>query len=107
MGQAIEELARFATATTWESIPEPVRKHAQLVLLDTLGVIVAGSLQPEVAGIRSRLIATGGRGAKNSVKPSHAAPADGRVRAAAFFVRSQAVRLKGPNGNARWQSEMR
>jgi len=63
MGQAIEELAHFATATTWESIPEPVRKHAQLVLLDTLGVIVAGSLQPEVAGIRSRLIATGGRGA--------------------------------------------
>src|SRR5262245_9846110 len=63
VGQAIEELARFVATTTWESIPEPVRRHAQLVLLDTLGVIVAGSLQPEVAGIRSRLIATGGRGA--------------------------------------------
>ena len=63
MGQAIEELARFAATTTWESVPEPVRRHARLVLLDTLGVIVAGSLQPEVAGIRSRLIATGGKGA--------------------------------------------
>src|SRR5215472_11849877 len=63
MGRAIEELAHFAASTTWESIPEPVRRHARLVLLDTLGVIVAGSLQPEVAGIRSRLIATGGRGA--------------------------------------------
>src|SRR5262245_45619028 len=63
VGQAIEELARFVATTTWESIPEPVRRHARLVLLDTLGVIVAGSLQPEVAGIRSRLIATGGRGA--------------------------------------------
>jgi len=63
MGGAIEELAHFAASTAWESIPEPVRRHARLVLLDTLGVIVAGSLQPEVAGIRSRLIATAGRGA--------------------------------------------
>jgi len=63
MGRAIEELAHFAASTTWESIPEPVRRHARLVLLDTLGVIVAGSLPPEVAGIRSRLIATAGRGA--------------------------------------------
>src|SRR5262249_60120340 len=63
MGQAIGELAHFAATATWESMPEPVRRHARLVLLDTLGVIVAGSLQPEVAGVRSRLIATGGRGA--------------------------------------------
>jgi len=33
------------------------------VLLDTLGVILAGSLQPEVAGARARLTETGGRGA--------------------------------------------
>jgi 2-methylcitrate dehydratase PrpD len=63
MGRAIEELAHFVAATTWESIPDSVRTHARLVLLDTLGVIIAGSLQPEVAGIRTRLIATGGQGA--------------------------------------------
>jgi 2-methylcitrate dehydratase PrpD len=63
MGRAIEELAHLVATTTWESIPDAVRRHARLVFLDTLGVIVAGSLQPEVAGIRSRLIATGGRGA--------------------------------------------
>jgi 2-methylcitrate dehydratase PrpD len=63
MGRAIEELAHFAAGTTWETIPEPVRKHAKLVLLDTLGVILAGSLQAEVAETRARLIATGGRGA--------------------------------------------
>ncbi|MGH6690269.1 MAG: MmgE/PrpD family protein [Gammaproteobacteria bacterium] len=63
MGQAIEELARFAARTPWEAIPENVRKHAKLVLLDTLGVILAGSVQPEVAGARSRLTATGGHGA--------------------------------------------
>src|SRR5262245_64301243 len=63
MGRAIEEVAHFVATTEWETIPESVRRHAKLVLLDTLGVIVAGSLQPEVAQIRSRLIATGGRGA--------------------------------------------
>jgi 2-methylcitrate dehydratase PrpD len=63
MGQAIENLAHFAAGTPWETIPEAVRAHAKLVLLDTLGVIMAGSLQPEVAGARARLTATGGRGA--------------------------------------------
>src|SRR5207245_3100440 len=63
MGKAIEELAHFAAATPWEAIPATVRGHAKLVLLDTLGVILAGSVQPEVAGARARLTASGGRGA--------------------------------------------
>ena len=63
MGQAIEELARFVADTPWETIPKAVREHAKLVLLDTLGVMMAGSVQPEVAGVRARLTATGGRGA--------------------------------------------
>ena len=63
MGKAIEELAHFAAATPWETIPSGVRAHAKLVLLDTLGVILAGSVQAEVAGVRARLTATGGRGA--------------------------------------------
>jgi 2-methylcitrate dehydratase PrpD len=63
MGQAIEELAHFVAETSWEAIPEAVREHAKLVLLDTLGVILAGSVQPEVSAARSRLTATGGRGA--------------------------------------------
>src|SRR5262244_2239461 len=63
MGKAIEELAHFAAGTLWEQIPGAVRQHAKLVLLDTLGVILAGSVQPEVAGARARLVASGGRGA--------------------------------------------
>src|SRR5687767_12143226 len=63
MGQAIEALAHFVAGTTWESIPKAVREHAKLVVLDTLGVILAGAVQPEVAGARARLTATGGRGA--------------------------------------------
>src|SRR2546426_3603250 len=63
MGQAIEELAHFIAGTPWEAIPKSVREHAKLVLLDTVGVILAGSVQPEVAGVRARLTATGGHGA--------------------------------------------
>src|SRR5215510_2955402 len=63
MGKAIEELAHFAAGTPWERIPREVRQHAKLVLLDTLGVILAGSLQGEVAAARARLVLTGGQGA--------------------------------------------
>jgi 2-methylcitrate dehydratase PrpD len=63
VGEQIERLARFVCRTGWDDIPEPVRRHAKLVLLDTLGVILAGSEQPEVQQLRNRLIASGGRGA--------------------------------------------
>src|SRR5881409_3374633 len=63
MGEAIETLAHFIAATPSEAIPKAVREHAKLVVLDTVGVILAGSVQPEVAGVRARLTATGGHGA--------------------------------------------
>ena len=63
MGRQIEELARFVAETRCEDIPEPVRAHAKLVLLDTLGVILAGGERPEVAALRERLGATAGTGA--------------------------------------------
>jgi 2-methylcitrate dehydratase PrpD len=63
MGEAIEQLAHFIAGTPWDAIPEAVRDHAKLVFLDTVGVMLAGSVQPEVAGARARLTATGGHGA--------------------------------------------
>jgi 2-methylcitrate dehydratase PrpD len=63
MGRQIEELARFVAGTRCEDIPEPVRAHAKLVLLDTLGVILAGGERPEVAALRERLGASAGAGA--------------------------------------------
>src|SRR5262249_37483191 len=70
MGQAIEALATFAPGPPWEggpkgseAVPKGIQAHAKLVLLDTLGVILAGSMQPEVAAARMRLVAVGGRGA--------------------------------------------
>ena len=63
MGWQIEELARFVAETRCEDIPEAVRRHARLVLLDTLGVVLAGSERPEVADLRQRLATTAGGGA--------------------------------------------
>src|SRR3954469_5223915 len=63
MGREVEELARFVAETRCEDIPEKVRAHARLVLLDTLGVILAGGERPEVASLRERLAASAGTGA--------------------------------------------
>ena len=63
MGQQIEALARFAAEIQLEDIPVPVREQAKRVLLDTIGVILAGSVRPEVVAIRERLGASGGTGA--------------------------------------------
>src|SRR6266850_1298134 len=63
MGRQIEELARFVAQTKLDDIPEPVRRHARLVLLDTLGVILAGGERPEVRQLRERLAGTAGSGA--------------------------------------------
>ncbi len=63
MGQQIEALAKFAAETRWEDIPAPVQRQTKLVLLDTLGVILAGSVRPEVVQVRERMAATAGTGA--------------------------------------------
>lgn len=63
MGRQIEKLAQFAATIRWEDIPEAVQRHAKLVVLDTLGVILAGSEQPDVRRLRERLAATAGTGA--------------------------------------------
>jgi 2-methylcitrate dehydratase PrpD len=63
MGQQIETLTQFVAQTQWEDIPEPVQRHAKLVLLDTLGVILAGAERPEVQQLRRRLAGTAGTGA--------------------------------------------
>ncbi|MGZ8264597.1 MAG: MmgE/PrpD family protein, partial [Burkholderiales bacterium] len=63
MGQHIEGLARFVAQTQWGDIPERVIAHAKLVLLDTMGVILAGSLRPEVERLRERMRTSAGSGA--------------------------------------------
>ena len=62
MAEQIERLAQFVAGTKWEDIPGPVRQHANLVLLDTIGVILAGSVQPEVQRLIEGLAAGTGTG---------------------------------------------
>jgi 2-methylcitrate dehydratase PrpD len=69
MGQQIEDLARFVATTHWSDVPEAVQRHAKLVLLDTLGVILAGGERPEVRQLRERLAATAGSGATVYARP--------------------------------------
>src|SRR5438309_3157557 len=63
MGEQIERLAQFVAETQWDEILQAVQQHAKLVLLDTLGVILAGAEQPEVQQLCQRLLATAGTGA--------------------------------------------
>src|SRR5271157_4209776 len=63
MGQEIEQLAQFVAVTRWEDVPAAVQHHAKLTLLDTIGVILAGSARPELAALRRQLTPAGGAGA--------------------------------------------
>ena len=101
MGKQIEELARFVAETRCADIPEPVRRHARLVLLDTLGVILAGGGRPEVAGV-ARAAGCDGRERRHGLcarlarpRPAHRGaaqrhrrPCDRTVRGAAAGLRS-------------------
>jgi 2-methylcitrate dehydratase PrpD len=91
VGEQIEKLARFVVETSWDGIPEPVRRHAKLVLLDTLGVILAGSEQPEVQQLRNRLIAGGGNGA--TVLPRSSPATDPRTAALLNGIAGRSIEL--------------
>ena len=60
MARQIEELAAFVASTTWDDVPASVQHHTKLVLLDTLGVILAGAERPEVRRLREQLGAGSG-----------------------------------------------
>ncbi len=55
MAQQIEQLAAFVATARWEDVPVAVQHQTKLVLLDTLGVIIAGSERPEVRALCQRL----------------------------------------------------
>ncbi len=55
MAHEIAQLAAFVAAAQWEDVSGSVQHHTKLVLLDTLGVILAGAERPEVRQLRERL----------------------------------------------------
>ena len=62
MGQEIEKLGE-CRADGLGGRPEPEQRHTKVVLLDTLGVILAGAERPEVRRLGEGLAATAGSGA--------------------------------------------
>jgi 2-methylcitrate dehydratase PrpD len=51
----IEELTAFVATATWDDVPASVQRQTKLVLLDTLGVILAGAERSEVRRLREQL----------------------------------------------------
>src|ERR1051325_9334348 len=91
MGQQIERLAQFGAETQWQDIPDRPQKQAKLVLMDTFGVILAGSVRPEVVALREKLAATAGRGATPS--PKGCAATDPRTAALLNGIAGRAIEL--------------
>ncbi len=91
MGRQIDRLAEFVASTTWDDIPESVRDHAKLVLLDTIGVILAGSERPEVRALRQALASPGGSGA--TLFARGAAQTDPRSAALLNGIAGRAIEL--------------
>jgi len=63
MSELIDALARHVAGTQWDDIPRTVQDHAKLVVLDTLGVTLAGAEEPEVRQLCEDLSANAGTGA--------------------------------------------
>lgn len=91
MGAQVEKLLGYVAATGWRDIPDPVRHRAKLVLLDTLGVILAGSQRPEVQALQARLSATPGTGA--TLLAPGCPPSDPRTAAMLNAIAGRSVEL--------------
>jgi 2-methylcitrate dehydratase PrpD len=71
VARQIEGLAEFVARTRWEDVPASVHHHTKLVLLDTLGVILAGAERPEVRRLRAQLGTGSGATVYASGFPAH------------------------------------
>jgi 2-methylcitrate dehydratase PrpD len=60
VAEQVERLARVVAETTWRDLPPAIQDRARLVFQDTLGVILAGSLEPEVARLTAALAGASG-----------------------------------------------
>ena len=97
MGEQIEKLAQFIARTGWDDMPGAVHRRAKLVLLDTIGVTLAGAARPEVIGLRERLLLGAGRGA--TVLAAGLPQADIRTAALLNGIAARSVELcEGANG---------
>ncbi|HMH51117.1 MAG TPA: MmgE/PrpD family protein [Candidatus Acidoferrum sp.] len=93
----LDQLAQFVRTTNYVSLPAPVIAAARLVLLDTLGAMLAGSRLPENARL-ARLVAERS-GPRTAVLIGHAGRAEPML--AALSNATAGVALEVDEGN-RW-----
>src|SRR5712692_3051996 len=93
----LDRLAQFVSSTTHASLPAPVIAAARLVLLDTLGAMLAGSRLPENVKL-ARLVAVPS-GTQTAVLIGHAGRAEPML--AALSNATAGVSLEVDEGN-RW-----
>ena len=91
MGEQIERLAQSVARLGWDDMPAAVHRRAKLILLDTVGVTLAGAARPEVVGLSARLLAGAGRGA--TVLASGLPQADIRTAALLNGIAARSVEL--------------
>lgn len=89
MARQIKELAAFVATTTWDDVPASVQHHTKLILLDTLGVILAGADRPEVRLLREQLGTGSGATVYASGFPSH----DSRTAALLNGIAGRSIEL--------------
>jgi 2-methylcitrate dehydratase PrpD len=58
----LQRLARWACGLTFEDLPADVVERAKVILMDDLGAILGGSLEPEVTAIRRQRMAVAAPG---------------------------------------------
>ena len=51
----LDTLSAFLAGTGYDDLPQKVRQHAKYVWMDTIGVIMAGSLEPQASALAHRL----------------------------------------------------
>lgn len=59
MDAPLDSLADYAAALDLAAAPEQVLHHAKLLVLDTLGVMLAGARRPEVSALREKVCGKG------------------------------------------------
>ncbi len=93
MSALVDTLAAHVARTRWGDLPAPVQHQAHLVLLDTIGVMLAGSVQPEVAQLRRALLARGAANGEATLICTPPVKADARTAALLNGIAGRSVEL--------------
>jgi 2-methylcitrate dehydratase PrpD len=93
MGSEVETLAQFAAQAKWEDVPEAVQRHAKLVMLDTIGVMLAGAHRPDVRKLQAALAASGEQASGSTVLSPGWPRADARTAALLNGIAGRSIEL--------------